>query len=73
MFEIGFCPQQTAIVRCLYSPIFEAVYIWKFRHLLAVGGWFSPGNPVSSTNEIDISLSSFHRLDMTLVVAEGCC
>ena len=41
----------------------------KFRQLLAVGRWFPPGTPVSSTREL-IS-SSFHRLDMTLAVAEA--
>ena len=37
--------------------------------LLAVGRWFPPGAPVSSTRKL-IS-SSFHRLDMTLAVAEA--
>ena len=37
--------------------------------LLAVGRWFPPGTPVSSTRKL-IS-SSFHRLDMTLAVAEA--
>ena len=41
----------------------------KFRQLLAVGRWFPPGAPVSSTRKL-IS-SSFHRLDMTLAVAEA--
>ena len=36
---------------------------------LAVGRWFPPGAPVSSTRKL-IS-SSFHRLDMTLAVAEA--
>ena len=40
----------------------------KFHQLLAVGRWFPPGTPVSSTRKL-IS-SSFHRLDMTLAVAE---
>ena len=35
----------------------------------AVGRWFPPGTPVSSTRKL-IS-SSFHRLDMTLAVAEA--
>ena len=35
----------------------------------AVGRWFPPGTPVSSTGKL-IS-SSFHRLDMTLAVAEA--
>ena len=34
-----------------------------------VGRWFPPGTPVSSTRKL-IS-SSFHRLDMTLTVAEA--
>ena len=37
--------------------------------LQAVGRWFPPGAPVSSTRKL-IS-SSFHRLDMTLAVAEA--
>ena len=39
------------------------------HQLLAVGRWFPPGAPVSSTRKL-IS-SSFHRLDMTLAVAEA--
>ena len=46
----------------------EAVCVEKFHQLLAVGRWFPPGAPVSSTRKL-IS-SSFHRLDMTLAVAE---
>ena len=42
----------------------------KFRQLLATGRWFPPGTPVSSTRKL-ISSSSFHRLDMTLAVAEA--
>ena len=41
----------------------------KFHQLLAVGRWFPPGTPVSSTRKL-IS-SSFHRLDMPLAVAEA--
>ena len=41
----------------------------KFHQLLAVGRWFPLGTPVSSTRKL-IS-SSFHRLDMTLAVAEA--
>ena len=41
-----------------------------FHQLLAVGRWFPPGTPVSSTRKL-ISSSSFHRLDMTLAVAEA--
>ena len=41
----------------------------KFHQLLAVGRWFPPGTPVSSTRKL-VS-SSFHRLDMTLAVAEA--
>ena len=41
----------------------------KFHQLLAVGRWFPPGTPVSSTRKL-IS-SSFDRLDMTLAVAEA--
>ena len=49
--------------------------LWKYpvprapSQLLAVGRWFPPGTPVSSTRKL-IS-SSFHRLDMTLAVAEA--
>ena len=43
----------------------------KFRQLLAVGRWFPPGTPVSSTRKLISSSSSFHRLDMTLAVAEA--
>ena len=42
----------------------------KFHQLLAVGRWFPPGTPVSSTRKL-ISSSSFHRLDMTLAIAEA--
>ena len=42
----------------------------KFHQLLAVGRWFPPDTPVSSTRKL-ISSSSFHRLDMTLAVAEA--
>ena len=41
----------------------------KFHQLLAVGRWFPRGTLVSSTRKL-IS-SSFHRLDMTLAVAEA--
>ena len=44
--------------------------IEKFHQLLAVGRWFPPGTPVSSTRKL-ISSSSFHRLRMTLAVAEA--
>ena len=43
----------------------------KFRQLLALGRWFPPGTPVSSTRKLISSSSSFHRLDMTLTVAEA--
>ena len=36
-----------------------------------VGRWFPPGTPVSSTRKLISSSSSFHRLDMTLAVAEA--
>ena len=41
----------------------------KFHQLLAVGRWFPPGTPVSSTRKL--MSSSFHRLDMPLAVAEA--
>ena len=47
---------------------FESSDHW--RQLLAVGRWFPPGTPVSSTRKL-ISSSSFHRLDMTLAVVEA--
>ena len=43
----------------------------KFHQLLAVGRWFPPGTPVSSTRKLILISSSFHRLDMTLAVAEA--
>ena len=48
----------------------KEIHKGKFRQLLAVGRWFPPGTPVSSTRKL-ISSSSFHRLDMTLAVAEA--
>ena len=42
----------------------------KFHQFLAVGRWFPPGTPVSSTRKL-ISPSSFNILDMTLAVAEA--
>ena len=42
----------------------------KFHQLLAVGRWFPPGTPVSSTRKL-ISSSSYQRLDMTLAVTEA--
>ena len=47
--------------------------VWQLglRQLLAVCLWFPPGTQVSSTCETGISSSSFHRLDMTLAVAEA--
>ena len=42
----------------------------KFQQLLAVGRLFPPGTPVSSTRKL-ISSSSFHRLDISLAVAEA--
>ena len=48
-----------------------AVCVKSFiSYLIAVGRWFPPGTPVSSTRKL-ISSSSFHRLDMTLAVAEA--
>ena len=41
----------------------------QLQSMIAVGRWFPPGTPVSSTRKL-IS-SSFHRLDMTLAVAEA--
>ena len=40
------------------------------QNVLPLGRCFPPGTPVSSTRKL-ISSSSFHRLDMTLAVAEG--
>ena len=41
--------------------------------ILAVGQWFPPGTPVSSNSETDIFIiiRLFHRLHMTLAVAEA--
>ena len=36
----------------------------RFHQLLAVGRWFPPGTPVSSTRKLISSSSSFHRLDV---------
>ena len=47
----------------------ELLALWRALQLLAVGRWFPPGTPVSSTSKL-ISSSSFHRLDMTLAVAK---
>ena len=52
---------------------FVCLFVWVFFMLIglsAVGRWFPPGTPVSSTRKL-ISSSSFHRLDMTLAVAEA--
>ena len=40
------------------------------RTLLAVGRWFPPGAPVSSTSETDIHHHNNHCLNMTVAVAE---
>ena len=42
----------------------------KVCQLLAVGWWFPPGTPASSTSETDI-IHHYHHLDMTLAVAEA--
>ena len=67
------------IFSVIYKILYSYVYVYsiltyirmceKFHQLLAVGRWFPPGTPVSSTRKL-IS-SSFHRLDMTLAVAEA--
>ena len=54
---------------CEKHLLFSSSSVKKFHQLLAVGRWFPPGTPVSSTRKL-IS-SSFHRLDMTLAVAEA--
>ena len=43
----------------------------KFRQLLSVGRWIPPGTLVSSTRKLISLSSSFHRLDMSLAVAEA--
>ena len=48
----------------------QRAHLQKFHQLLAVGRWFPPGTPVSSTRKL-ISSSSFHRLNITLAVAEA--
>ena len=45
-------------------------YISKSIQIIAVGRWFPPGTPVSSIRKL-ISSSLFHRLDMTLALAEA--
>ena len=57
--------QDTPCIKIMTSSL----CVKKFHQLLAVGRWFPPGAPVSSTRKL-IS-SSFHRLDMTLAVAEA--
>ena len=45
----------------------------KFHQLglLAVGRWFPPGRPTPVSSTRKLISSSFHRLDMTLGVAEA--
>ena len=52
------------------DPTFRKWNRGYFHQLLAIGWWFPPGAPVSSTSETDIP-SPFHRLDMTLAVGEA--
>ena len=59
----------------LHTPVHYTVTgkphgIWSSDYLPQAGGWFPPGTPVSSPRKL-ISSSSFHRLDMTLAVAEA--
>ena len=58
--------KQTKYTELLMGIIMTGRMCEKVHRLLAVGRWFPPGTPVSSTREL-IS-SSFHRLDMTLAV-----
>ena len=53
------------------APSFLFMLYCDFALLAAVGWWFPPGTPVSSTRKLISSSSSFHRLDMTLAVAEA--
>ena len=54
----------------LYDVLLTCIKFHIGTKDLAVGRWFPPGTPVSSTRKL-ISSSSFHRLDMTLAVAEA--
>ena len=64
----GFRPPIYAITAP--PPVSDRCMVERFHQLLAVGLWFPQGTPVSSTRKL-ISSSSFHRLDMTLAVAEA--
>ena len=54
------------------NPIQSILNTTLIYQLLAVGRWGGggPGTPVSSNRKTEFS-SSFHRLDMTLAVAEA--
>ena len=55
----------------MFGPMSINYYYYEKCHqLLTVGRWFPPGTPISSTIKL-ISSSSFHRLDMTMAVAEA--
>ena len=70
-FELKTLGEKVGYCQNLPSDFLLFGFIWeKFHQLLAVGRWFPPGTPVSSTRKL-ISSSSFHRLDMTLAAAEA--
>ena len=52
-----------------YDITLVDVITFRISLVSSIGRWFPPGTPVSSTRKL-IS-SSFHRLDMTLAVAEA--
>ena len=75
--DVGFLTLGTKLDPLLAPPLFLLVdlrWIPPFKNPrsapVAVGRRFPPGTPVSSTRKL-ISSSSFHRLDMTLAVAEA--
>ena len=74
---IGQCVAHKDVVKFISNLIWVAqaadsfFSTLSFHQLLAVGRWFPPGTPVSSTRKLISSSSSFHRLDMTLTVAEA--
>ena len=65
------------VLYILYMQIYYRIYLLHITgdrvvagRPVTVGQWFPPGTLVSSTRKL-ISSSSFHRLDMTLAVAEA--
>ena len=71
--DVRDCPAtsgRAVCTRLVPRLLITIVIAWPWTCLgPKVGRWFPPGTPVSSTRKL-IS-SSFHRLDMTLAVAEA--